>query len=350
MKPIRIAVVGCGEIAQVMHLPHLAELPQFEIAALCDLSLSLLESLGNRYGVARRTQDYSEVLDEVEAVAVLTHEHTSVAVAAAEHGKHVFVEKPLGFSIEDCDCVLAAVRENGVKLMVGYMKRFDPGYLYALDRIAELAPIRLVRLHDFGGSFDVHPGIYTLYQAEAPPADESERRGRRVEDSMRRALGPEHEHLIEVYYEMLMSGSHDLTVLRGILGQAKCVLHSELLEPAGIVSVLDYGDGRKCVYEAALMTGYTWWDQNVSVYGDGSSVSIEFPNPFIRYAPSVVTVRRTEGTTPVMTEIPVSYDEAFRREWLHFADCVRSDREPRTNGNDAKADVELALAMVRAIT
>jgi len=347
--PIRIAVVGCGSIAQVMHIPYLAELPQFELAALCDLSPSVLERLGKKYGVRRLTVDYTEVLDEVDAVAVLTHEHAAVAIAAAELGRHVFVEKPLSFSPKACDQILGATRENGVKLMVGYMRRFDPGFLWALDRVAELEPIRFVRLHDFGGTFAVHPQIYTLYRDEQATADGGGWIDDDVKQSMLGALGSGHEHLLDVYHEMLMSGSHDLAVLRGILGPPEAVLHSERLGSAGMLSMLAYGNGCRCLYEGALMTEYPWWDQTVSLYGDAGVVSIDFSSPFVRNAPTVVTVRRSDGDAPLSTTTPVSYDEAFRREWLHFAECVRHDREPLTNGEDARADVELALAMVHAI-
>ena len=52
-------------------------------------------------------------------------------------------------------------------------------------------------------------------------------------------------------------------------------------------------------------------------------VEITFPNPYVPYAPTVVTIRANEAGSPVRKEIPVSHQEAFRREWLHFFDCVR---------------------------
>ena len=60
--PIRVGVIGCGEIAQVMHLPLLHELAEFSISGLCDLSPSTVEHLGDRYAVGFRTTDYNELL------------------------------------------------------------------------------------------------------------------------------------------------------------------------------------------------------------------------------------------------------------------------------------------------
>src|SRR5690242_9334404 len=113
-----------------MHLPYLNELPQFDLVAISDLSPRVLDAVGDRYGVAIRSQDYRDIFPEVEAVAVVTHDHAEVVQAAASERKHIFVEKPLSFSLEECDAVLDAVRANQVTLMVGYMKRFNPAYQY----------------------------------------------------------------------------------------------------------------------------------------------------------------------------------------------------------------------------
>ncbi len=100
----RIGVVGCGLIAQVMHLPYLAELTdRFEIAALCDLSSQVVSGCGARYGVARTFTRWEEMLDEpLDAVLVATSgDHAPIAIAAAEAGRHVFVEKPMALCSAD---------------------------------------------------------------------------------------------------------------------------------------------------------------------------------------------------------------------------------------------------------
>lgn len=349
MRPIRMGVVGCGEIAQVMHLPFLSELPQFEVTAVCDLSQNLLDRVGTMYGVRHRTHDYMDILPHVDAVAILTPNHVDVAMAAAHAGKHVFVEKPLGFSPAECDEILDAVRENDVLLMVGYMKRFDPGYVYALERIRRLTGVNLIRMHDFAGSFRTHQDVYTLVPGDDVDPQEREKLTQRVNTAMLTALGSEHGHLLKTYYLALMSGIHDLTVLRGAFGQAKAVLYGSPLGEVGLVSVLDYGGGRCCVYELDMHSNLVRWDQNLTVYGQDGVVSLEFPNPYIRYAPSIVTVTYNDGSAPATQQAPVSCDEAFRREWQHFATCVEHGSVPLTNGQDARADVELALAVVQAL-
>ena len=127
MDKLRVGVIGCGQIAQIMHLPYLMELPQFEIGALCDISPKVVDTVGEWYGVKRRYADYKDLLaqPDIDIVAVLTMDHGEIAEAAAEAGVHLFVEKPFTFDPAEGRNVLSAVERSGVKLMVGYMKRYD---------------------------------------------------------------------------------------------------------------------------------------------------------------------------------------------------------------------------------
>src|SRR5687767_4158337 len=114
---VRVGVVGSGSIAQIMHLPYLQELDdRFAIAALCDVSPATLEAVGERYGVPAhaRFADYRELCasDLVDAVLVCpSGSHVPPAIAALEAGKHVLVEKPLCYRLDEADALVAAARE-----------------------------------------------------------------------------------------------------------------------------------------------------------------------------------------------------------------------------------------------
>src|SRR6266540_6027985 len=98
---IRVGIVGCGTIAQIVHLPYLRELSdRFSIAALCDVAPGTLEAVGEQWGVLpqARFADYRELCasDLVDAVMVCpSGSHVPPAIAALEAGKHVIIEKPL---------------------------------------------------------------------------------------------------------------------------------------------------------------------------------------------------------------------------------------------------------------
>src|SRR5438445_13622961 len=111
---LRVGVIGCGLIAQVMHLHYLRELSdRFEIAAVCDLSPGTARAVARAYGVERHLTDWRElVASDLDAVMVLTSaSHAPPAIAAARRGLHVFVEQPLCFTLTVAAEVITACRE-----------------------------------------------------------------------------------------------------------------------------------------------------------------------------------------------------------------------------------------------
>ena len=114
MRPVRIGVVGCGAIAQIQHLPNLTALREaFEVTVVCDRSPALAEAVAKAFHVPAHVTDFRQVLDmDVEAVLLChTDPKTEVAVAAFEAGKHVFIEKPMCFSLREADAI--AMRPGG---------------------------------------------------------------------------------------------------------------------------------------------------------------------------------------------------------------------------------------------
>jgi predicted dehydrogenase len=126
MKPIRVAVVGCGKVAGV-HAAALASLPEAEFVAACDISAERANAFAAKHRV-RPFTDLGAMLREAapEVVIVGTPHplHAGAAVRAAEAGAHVLVEKPLAASLADCDAMLAAAKKGGVTLGVISQRRF----------------------------------------------------------------------------------------------------------------------------------------------------------------------------------------------------------------------------------
>ena len=124
--PLRVGVIGCGGIAQMMHLPFLAERPDmFSIEALADMDARPLEQVGRKYHVDHLHTDHRRLLDEdLDAVLILYGgSHVPEVVDAARAGKNVFVEKPLGWNSAQIETAAAEVERASVTLMVGYHKR-----------------------------------------------------------------------------------------------------------------------------------------------------------------------------------------------------------------------------------
>ena len=357
MEKLRVGVIGCGQIAQIMHLPYLKELDDvFEIAALADISCGLLDAMGALYGVSRRYTDYHDLLAQrdVDAVVILTPDHHAPVVAAAQAGKHILVEKPMCFNLHEADDIIATVQRHGVTLMVGYMKRYDPGYRYAQARFQAMTGVRHIVAHDLASAIrngGVGPvaDIYKLWRYDDIPQDEIERARARMTESMAAALGTDAPNAVDAYSLLLGLCTHDMAVLRGAFGLPDRVLFTRIFgEGRHLVSVMSYGDDETlCTLEVGgFDVNRTWWDEHLTAYGADETVSVRFPNPYIRNAPTTVHILEMDGDGTAERTITPSYDEAFRVEWRHFYDCVMSGQTPVTDAQGARDDI----ALLRDIT
>ena len=127
MKRVKIGVVGCGAIAQVHHTPNLNALPdQFKLAVVRDVSPSAAADAARRFHVPRHVTDYRELLAADEDAVLLCHTDpkTEAAIAVLEAGKHLFIEKPLCFSLPDIDAMIAAQGAGTVHLRQFDLRRF----------------------------------------------------------------------------------------------------------------------------------------------------------------------------------------------------------------------------------
>jgi len=127
MDKVRFAVVGCGEIA-VQTAQGMAEAPHAEIALTMDIELALAQDLAQRHG-GRATSDFEAVLADrhVDAVYIaVPHDlHAPLAIAAAQAGKHVLLEKPIATNVADAKRIIAACAESRVSLGMAFVGQVD---------------------------------------------------------------------------------------------------------------------------------------------------------------------------------------------------------------------------------
>ena len=151
MDSINIGFVGAGGIAR-SHARGLSQVHQARIVAAADLSATALQDFAAANDVPRVHADYRAVLDDpaVDAVIIcLPHTlHAPAAIAAAQAGKHVLCEKPLGVSVAECDAIIAACREANVNLMVGHTHRFIHEHTRAVALMAAGAIGQVLHIHD----------------------------------------------------------------------------------------------------------------------------------------------------------------------------------------------------------
>ncbi|NOR78442.1 MAG: zinc-binding dehydrogenase, partial [Methanophagales archaeon] len=127
---INVAVIGAGGFAQAYHLPNLKKIPYYNIKAIVTRTGSNAKTIAEEYCAEYCTTDYKEVLQDanINMVVVATRHnlHAPIIIEAANAGKHIFVEKPIAMSYEDCKKVYDAVIENKVNLTIGFNRRFAP--------------------------------------------------------------------------------------------------------------------------------------------------------------------------------------------------------------------------------
>lgn len=349
---IRVGVVGCGLIAQVMHLPYLRELSdRFEIAAICDTSPNVLERVGNWYGVERRCSRWEDLIEEpLDAVMVLTPgSHAPAAVGAACAGLHVFVEKPMCFGLREGYDMVQAAEQAGVVLMVGYMKRYDPAFERLREKLPSLEDVRMVRVTTLESPLRPYVAHYPL----AAGGDVGQETLVRLQgDDDRRVdaeLGDVDPELRRVYrWVLLDSLVHELNVLRGLLGEPDCLDVSHIWHD-GLVVILTF-QGVRCVVQWVDLPGIARYQQEFAFYAPDCRIAIQLPSPFLRSMPTELIL---EGGVPGTadswrTSEVVSYDEAFKRELVDLHECIVHGREPRTPGIDGLRDVALCRSIIAA--
>jgi predicted dehydrogenase/threonine dehydrogenase-like Zn-dependent dehydrogenase len=126
---IRVAVIGAGGFANAYHLPSLGRISGARVAAVCSATGAKAKQVSDKFGADYCTTDYRELLtdDSIDAVIIATRHnlHKIMALDTIEAGKHVFVEKPLALTVEDCEEICQAVERKGVLVSVGFNRRFS---------------------------------------------------------------------------------------------------------------------------------------------------------------------------------------------------------------------------------
>ncbi|SDC66010.1 Predicted dehydrogenase [Paenibacillus sp. UNCCL117] len=151
----RIAIIGCGGIANGKHMPSLSKLSNIEMVAFCDIIEERAQQAAEKYGAEGSSvyTDYREVLSDssIDIVHVCTpnDSHAEIAIAALEAGKHVMCEKPMAKTAADAKRMVEAAERTGKKLTIGYNNRFRPDsqHLKKLCDEGELGEIYYAKAH-----------------------------------------------------------------------------------------------------------------------------------------------------------------------------------------------------------
>jgi myo-inositol 2-dehydrogenase/D-chiro-inositol 1-dehydrogenase/scyllo-inositol 2-dehydrogenase (NAD+) len=318
-------MIGAGRAGRV-HLNSLARyLPEGEAVALVDPLPQALASAGDEYGIAGRFASLEEALaaSQFEAVVITTPTptHKPLAVLAAEHKKHVFLEKPMALNLADCDAIIAAARRNGVFLQLGFMRRFDPEFRAAAERIqaGEIGQPMMVKSLTHG------PGL--------PPP-------------WARDLRTSNGMLAEV-------NSHDWDTVRWLMGSDIQRVYTEVANfkgPAHNVDALNFYDnalvslrfesGGLGSISGVCPCGYGY-DARVEIIGEKGILQIGS----LQGQAVVVCTDRDQGlVTPIYRTWPERFAWGYINEMEHFINAILTGTPPRVSGEDGRWAVAGVLA------
>ena len=323
MKRLRVGIIGAGRIGRV----HARTVCNFSAAiplAITDINQAAAEELASSYSIPEIAENSRELLNRADIDAVLicssTNTHADLIVQAANAGKHIFCEKPIDYDLGRIDRALEAVERAGVKLQLGFNRRFDPNFarvkkaivtgeigsprlLHIVSRDPEPPPISYVRVSG-GMFFDM-----TIHDF----------------DMARFLMGEEVEEIyaaagVMVDPEIGRAGDVDTAMIT-------------LRFRSGAIGVID--NCREAVY------GY---DQRVEVLGSKGSI-----NTGNCYANQAVISTGTE----IRRDLPLNffmerYAESFAVELQSFINAVLKDKPTAVTGVDGRIPVLMGIAALRS--
>lgn len=341
---VRLGYVGAGFLAQNAHLGNFSTLVECRLEAIAERRPELASKVAERFKIQKIYSDHQGLANdpEIEAVAVSADYAGQGQIAAdlLRAGKHVFMEKPMAVSIRQAERILTAEKEGGARLMVAYMKRYDPGNRLVRDLVRrwkadpDRGKLLYVRCHGFCGNWIAGLDTSTLIRTEeaiqATPIEE---------------LLP---HWLPAawqrgYVSYLQQYTHQVNLIRFLLdankGDDTKVTSVDLGEDGYTGVVVLEVKGTRCVIESAS-TRFHGWDENIQLFFEGG---------WIRSAPGLLFSRPSVNELEVYEAgeqggirypaYPITDLWHYRNEAKHFLECLRSGTEFDSPGRDALLDV-----------
>ncbi|MDH7568450.1 MAG: Gfo/Idh/MocA family oxidoreductase [Armatimonadota bacterium] len=347
MSRVRIGFVGVGSMGQCAHLKNYATLPDCEVTAIAELRPVLAAAVAARYGVPHVYRDHEEMLASHQLDGIVASQpftrHGVLIPQLLKAGIPLFIEKPLAGSVEMGERILAALKESGTWLMVGYHKRSDPATLFAkgeIDRLkasGELGKLRYVRLLMPPGDW-IAGGFNDLIRVkEEAPALEFDPPASDMDADLYR------EYLTFVNYYI-----HQVNLLRYLFGEPYRVTYAD---PSGVLLVAHSESGVAGTIEMAPYHTTIDWQESALVAFEKGYVKLELPAPLANNRPGRVEILRDPGgdLNPATVVPTLPWTHAMRRQAITFVAAIRGEAEPPCQAAEALEDLKAARDYIRLL-
>lgn len=305
MRSVNVGVIGVGAMGQ-NHVRVYSKIKNANLLAISDLTKGTLAKVSKEYHTVGYV-DYGNVLEmpEIEAVSVCvpTTYHYEVVMKAIEQGKHVLVEKPIAFTLDEAKEMVDAAQDAGVKLATGHVERFNPAVLEAkrliddglIGEVVSASAKRVgpfpPRIKDVGVTIDlaIHEVDIMFYLFDSPVSRVYANMGSRLEKC-------EYEDHAELMMKF-ESGTVGVLETNWLTPYKKREL--EIIGVDGIISI-DY------------------IDQAVKLYGKNAQ------------------------------KVNVTHKEPLKEELNSFLSCIINDEEPKITGEDGIHALKVVLAAMKS--
>lgn len=322
---LNVGVIGAGMIGKV-HAEHLAfRIAEAALVSIADINQQAVAELAERLRISKAVSDYHEILNDpnVDAVAICssTNTHADIICEAALAGKHIFCEKPISYDLKKIDEALATVNKTGVKLQVGFNRRFDPNFARVKKAVVD-------------GTIGEPHLLHIISRDPEPPTAEYCKTSGGIFmdmtihdfDMARYLVGSEVE---EVY----ANGGVRIDPEIGKVGDLDTVL-----------IMLKFADGTLGTIDNSEKATYGY-DQRVEVFGSKGAVHINnnYPN-----AATISTGESIRNDLPLYFFVQ-RYTDSYIAEMQAFVQAVLTDSPTPVSGLDGRAPVVMGLAAKKSI-
>lgn len=357
VSPLKVGIVGAGEIASSVHLPILTRRSDFfEVVAIADLNIDAAHAVADRFGVKERYASTQEMLESatLDMVAVLNSgSHASHVILALNAGLDVFCEKPLAYSQAEINAIELALQTSGKKLMVGYMKTFDPAVNQAQTKIqGKPRTVDVLVLHPSGASQMATTEMST--DIPKPPADLIPLFTSMRQEINTTALGKIGSDAIGNVYSEIILGSviHEFSVLRALGVEISEVdFVDRWPKTPQSDSIVIHGrtkDDVRVTVRWFYLENYPAYREEVRWVNENEGHHIIFASPYIMRIPTQY-IHTTRDGLDHHEDIFNSYQTGFERELVAFHSHVTAHGQMADPISAGRSDLLLAQKIAKKI-
>ncbi len=318
---IGVGVMGCN------HVRILSNLKDANLVAISDIKKSLLEEVGDTFGVKNRYTSYQEMIKnhklDVVIIVVPSNLHKKVAVDCLNHDLNIFIEKPIAHTISDSEEIISLAQKKNKFLMVGHIERFNP----VVRNIREF--INNGRLGD----------IYLINTVRAGPY-------------------PKRIRNVGVLIDLAV---HDIDILHHLIGNIERIYSQLILSNDEVIycnSLFKIASGVKGSCEFSWVSSKK--TRTIHLYGVKGVLEGNYQDQTLRFYENPEANTRTSNNSykevlssgnigaGKLVELPIKKEEPLKVELEHLIECIKKNKKPLVTGEDALKALKIALLMLES--